>query len=106
MKLGEIFLKGSSKKEIFFSSYICHPSMANNDYQTSSTIKNCTIFIQFKKRKYSQEKFSRDNWVNCISKSKFKQNENIICGYNLSCVGDDNNYSLIKSQNENYFNKQ
>ena len=24
-------IKGKSKKEIFFSSYVCHPSMANNE---------------------------------------------------------------------------
>ena len=28
---GEIFLKGKSKKEILICTYICHPSMANNE---------------------------------------------------------------------------
>ena len=31
MSFGEIFIKGKSKKEIIFSTYICHPSMANNE---------------------------------------------------------------------------
>ena len=31
MNYGELFLKGKSKKEIFFSTNICHPSMANNE---------------------------------------------------------------------------
>ena len=31
MTYGEIFIKGKSDKEIFFSSYICHPSLANNE---------------------------------------------------------------------------
>ena len=31
MTFGEIFIKGKSSKEIFFSSYICHPSLANNE---------------------------------------------------------------------------
>ena len=31
MTYGEIILKGKSKKEILLSSYICHPSMANNE---------------------------------------------------------------------------
>ena len=31
MNYGELFLKGKSKKEIFFATNICHPSMANNE---------------------------------------------------------------------------
>ena len=31
MNYGELYLKGKSKKEIFFSTNICHPSMANNE---------------------------------------------------------------------------
>ena len=31
LNYGEIILKGEEKKEIFFSTYICHPSMANNE---------------------------------------------------------------------------
>ena len=28
---GEIYIKGKSKKEILITTYICHPSMANNE---------------------------------------------------------------------------
>ena len=31
LNYGEIVIKGKSEKEIFISSYICHPSMANNE---------------------------------------------------------------------------
>ena len=31
MVIGEFYLKGKSKKEIFLSTYICHPYMANNE---------------------------------------------------------------------------
>ena len=31
LNYGEIILKGKSKKEILISTYICHPSMANNE---------------------------------------------------------------------------
>ena len=31
MNYAELTIKGKSKKEIFLCSYICHPSMANNE---------------------------------------------------------------------------
>ena len=31
LDIGEIFIPGVDKKEIFLSTYICHPSMANNE---------------------------------------------------------------------------
>ena len=31
MNYGEYYIKGKNKKEIIFSSYICHPQMANNE---------------------------------------------------------------------------
>lgn len=104
MKLGEIFLKGSSKKEIFFSSYICHPSMANNELSGPVVLSKIAQYLsQFKKRKYSYRIVFLPETIGSIaylSQNLKKMKKNIICGYNLSCVGDDNNYSLIKSKNE------
>ena len=31
LNYGELIIEGKSEKEVFLSTYICHPSMANNE---------------------------------------------------------------------------
>ena len=53
MEIAHLTLKGKSKKEIFFSSYICHPSMANNEL-SGPVVVNALI-------KYIKKKFQKEN---------------------------------------------
>ena len=41
MNYGEALIKGKSKKEIVFATYICHPQMANNEI--SGPVINCNL---------------------------------------------------------------
>ena len=54
LNIGEFYLRGDSKKEIFFSTYICHPSMANNEL-SGPVLANALInyIKKIKKRKFS-----------------------------------------------------
>ena len=58
MYSGEVFFKGKSKKEILFSSYICHPSMANNEVSGIIVLNALIKFIQEKKNRYYSYRFS------------------------------------------------
>ena len=53
MEIAHLTLKGKSKKEIFFSSYICHPSMANNEL-SGPVVVNALI-------KYIKKNFQKEN---------------------------------------------
>ena len=48
LNYGELILKGKSKKEILISTYICHPSMANNEL--SGPIVSMGLINYFKKK--------------------------------------------------------
>ena len=51
MNYGEAFIKGSSKKEIIFTTYICHPQMANNELSGPTLAIYLSKFLQNKKRR-------------------------------------------------------
>ena len=105
MNIGEIIIKGKSKKEIFFSSYICHPSMANNELSGSVLLNALVKYIkQLKKTNYTYRFVLVPETIGSIayiSKNLKNLKKNIKAGFNLSCVGDERSYSLISSRNSN-----
>ena len=50
LNYGEAFIKGKSKKEIFISTYICHPSLANNEVSGPTVSSFILNFIRKKKK--------------------------------------------------------
>ena len=105
LNCAEICLPGKSKKEILFSTYICHPSMANNEL--SGPI--LSIFLsswlkKIKKRKWSYRFIFAPETIGSIaylSKNYKKLKKNVIAGYVLTCLGDEKAYSLLPSKNKN-----
>ena len=47
---GELLIKGSSEKEVFLSTYICHPSMANNELSGPTVATFLSKWIKSKER--------------------------------------------------------
>ena len=106
LDLSHAIIKGKSKKEIFFSSYLCHPSMANNELSGPVVLNKLILFLKerFKKLNYSYRFVLLPETIGSIAYlSKYKNHlkKNVICGYNLTCLGDKGNFSYIKSRNGN-----
>ena len=103
---GHAIIKGKNKKEIFFSSNICHPSMANNELSGPTLINAILLYL---KKNYPNNFYTYRfilvpetiGSLAYLSKYLKPMKKNIFSGYVLSCVGDNNNYSIIKSRNEN-----
>ncbi|HEY3390768.1 MAG TPA: DUF4910 domain-containing protein, partial [Prolixibacteraceae bacterium] len=53
MTYGEAFIKGESDKEVLFSTYICHPSMANNELSGPLVTSFIYKSLKGKKLRYS-----------------------------------------------------
>ncbi len=101
LEYGELVIKGSSKQEILITTYICHPSMANNEL--SGPIVSMSLISYFLKKKLNKTlRFifipETIGSITYINKNFQKLKSNVIGGYNISCVGDENKFSCILSK--------
>ena len=100
---GELILKGKSDIELIISTYICHPSMANNEL--SGPIVSMALANYFKKKSlnYTLRFIFIPETIGSIYfiKKNFTQLKNKqVFGLNLSCIGDERNYSMMYSKFE------
>lgn len=104
LNYGELILRGKTKKEILISTYICHPSMANNEL--SGPIVSMSLIEYFKKKKleYTLRFIFIPETIGSIAYLKLNYlylKKYVIAGYNLSCIGDDRMHSCILSKYKN-----
>lgn len=94
-----------AKDEILISSYLCHPSMANNEL--SSPIVATFLakwLLGLEERKYNYRFIFAPETIGSIvylSKHLKHLQKYTKAGFALSCIGDDNAYSLIHTPSEN-----
>lgn len=106
LELSHALLRGDSENEILFSSYVCHPSMANNELSGPVILNGLVDYIKSKyiNRKYTYRFIMQPETIGSIAylaKFKDKLKKNVICGFNLSCLGDERCYSYINTPFKN-----
>lgn len=101
----ELFIKGESKKEIFISTYICHPSLANDNLSGPALVTYLAKHIQsINKPRYSYRIIFIPETIGAIAyldKNMDALKKNVIAGFVVTCVGDNNHYSYLASRQEN-----
>ena len=104
LKIGELLIKGETKKEVLISTYICHPSMANNEISGIVVSTKLAQWIKKKRRKFSYRFLFLPETIGSIaylSKNYKYLKKNIVAGYVLTCIGDNRNYSMLESKQKN-----
>ena len=101
LNYGEIILRGSSKQEILVSTYVCHPSMANNEL--SGPIVSMSLinyYKKFNKLKKTIRFIFIPETIGSISylNKNLSYLKNTIGGFNLTCIGDERNHSCMFSK--------
>ncbi len=104
LSFGEYFIKGKSKKEILLTTYLCHPSMANNEL--SGPLVSMLLINHYKKKKlpfsirfiFIPETIGS---ITYLSKNLNHLKKNMIAGFNLTCIGDERKYGCMLSKYKN-----
>jgi len=107
---GEVLIKGEASKEVFISTYVCHPSMANNELSGPCV----TTFLAKKLKGLGRTKYSYRlifipetiGSITYLSKNIEHLKKSVVAGFNVSCVGDNRDYSYLPSRNGNTLSDQ
>jgi aminopeptidase-like protein len=107
LNFGEIYFQGDTHHEVFLSTYICHPSMANNELSGVAVLTFIAKYLaELTHRKYSYRIVFVPETIGSIaylSQNIETMKANIFAGFNLTCIGDDRSYSYLPSRNGNTY---
>ena len=102
---GEAVLTGETDQEIFFSTYVCHPSIANNELSGPVLAAQLYRYLtSLPTRRYTYRFLFIPETIGSItylSSHLDHMKNHVKAGFVLTCVGDDHAYSYVESRYAN-----
>jgi len=105
MTIGEAVIKGKSEKEVLFSTYICHPSLASNEL--SGPLVSAFIYRKLKEQKELKYTYrfifvpETIGSIHSLSVNGEKWKKNLHAGFVITCIGDNGKFTYKKSRRGN-----
>lgn len=101
LSYGELVIKGEEEKEVLISTYLCHPSMANDNLSGVVTAVALAKYIAEKPRRYTYRFVFGPETIGplvYLTKHLAHLREKMIAGFNLTCFGDERLYSYLRTR--------
>ena len=95
---------GKEEREVLLSTYVCHPSMANNELSGPALAVGLYHFLSQRKNRFSYRFVFVPETIGAVaylSRNLADMKKNTIAGFQLTCVGDKRGYSFVPSRNGN-----
>ena len=103
---GEIIIRGRTDREVFISTYVCHPSMANNELSGPCVTSMLAEWISKQENKFTYRIIFIPETIGSIcylSKHLQELKEKVFAGYVVTCVGDERAWSFMPSRQGNTY---
>lgn len=105
LEIGEAVLPGRLKDEVLFSSYLCHPSMANNELSGPLALAFLYEKVAAMPRKRFTYRFAvmpeTIGAVCYLSRRGERLKKWLVAGYTMTCLGDRGQFHYKKSRHGN-----
>lgn len=102
---GETYLPGESEQEILLSTYVCHPSMANNELSGPVLTAFLAAELQRRaKRRYSYRIVFVPETIGALcylSRNLDAMKDRVVGGYVITCVGGPDDFTYLLSRDGN-----